>query len=116
MTEQSKIAFQSNHQIHFLNKSDIQYCIIEKNNCHIFTGSRKKLTILKNLKNIEFLLCDDKFCRINHSTIVNLDQMKNLNEEFDPYVVMTDGTKFQISRRKKSLLMSRLVGVYQRAV
>ncbi|MEZ4911413.1 MAG: LytTR family DNA-binding domain-containing protein [Saprospiraceae bacterium] len=116
MSDHSKIAFNSNDQIHFLNKSDIHYCIIDKNYCHIFTSSRKKITILKNLKNIEFLLCNDKFCRINHSTIVNLDEVKNLMDYFDPFVVMSDGSKFQVSRRKKSFLDTRIENVYSKAV
>ncbi len=103
-----KLAFQNMDCVNILSTYDIAYCTLIGSECIISTANKEKLYTGWNLKSLECFLCDEKFCRINHSTIVNIDQVKKYHYGLQPIIEMNDGIKFYISRRKKSTFISKI--------
>ena len=60
----------------------------------------------------EDMLVKQNFCRVHHSHIINLAQMKRYIKTDGGYAEMSDGSKVEISRRKKDDFVAMLgVGV-----
>ena len=65
-----------------------------------------KLLVTRNLKNFEEILPETDFCRIHHSTIINIHYVKKYYKGAGGYVQMEDGETFEISTRRKNLFLS----------
>ena len=106
---QEILALSDNLGYHFVPVSNIISCISEGNYTHVHLHGGKKYTTSKSLK----LVCDrldpDLFVRIHHSYLVNLDHIQKFIAEPEPVVVMIDGSKLPVSRRRKKDLFDRFV-------
>ena len=70
--------------------------------------NQKKLTVSKTLKDFENILPEDQFCRIHHSTLVNMKHIEKYVRGEGGYVVVTGGTPLNVSRRKKEQFLQML--------
>ena len=75
---------------------------------HILIDNNKVSTY-KSLNEIETILPSDSFVRIHAKYIVNLVFIKNFNTSTDNDILLIDGTKLKISRRKKKHLLDKFV-------
>ena len=74
--------------------------------------NKKKYTTSKNLGFYEeLLLTNNNFIRIHHSTIVNLDHIRELRQSKNSHsaeVLLAEGLEFTVSARRLAELKSRL--------
>jgi len=100
-----KIAVPSSDGSEFIAVDDIMYIEADRSYCNIVLANDNKMTISKNLSNIEELLPRDIFFRIHKSYLINLNFMKKYYRTDGGYVEMQDGTKMSIARNKKDEFM-----------
>ena len=103
-----KLALPNASGMSFVKVSDILYCKASGNYTEIFLTSGKKYLISRQIKEFEQLLNDCNFFRIHNSFLVNMDHIQRYVKSDGGYVVMSDNTSLDISRRKKELFLERM--------
>lgn len=68
--------------------------------CSIITIDGKRTLVSRTLKDFEDSLPEGMFCRVHRSHLVNLDLIKEYSVIDGGTVVMTDGSRIEVSRRK----------------
>lgn len=81
---------------------NIMYLNAEGSYTFIFMKGGEKILVSKNLKEFEDILPESIFCRIHHSSIVNINYVKQYYKGRGGEVVMEDGEVIMISTRKKA--------------
>ena len=74
----------------------------------VFQRSGKKYLVSGTLKHYEELLPEKDFVRVHHSHLINMNHMLRFLKEDGGYAVMSDGSKVEVSRRKKDEFLKRL--------
>jgi hypothetical protein len=95
----------------FVDIKDIKCICAEGNYSKLLFLDNESILVLRNLKSWEAALPFKHFIRIHHSTIININYVKNIENWFkNNYRVYIKGldTPFEISRRKLSKLQSSL--------
>jgi two-component system LytT family response regulator len=67
----------------------------------------------KPIHEYEELLADAGFVRIHKSSLVNLLHVKEYLRGDGGYVILSDGTKIEVSRRKRDLFLSKMKHYYK---
>ena len=101
-----RMAVPSGRGMDFISLHDILYCVAESNYSHLHMIDRKKYTMSKTLKETELLLTHLNFFRIHQSYIINIDHMQRYMRDDGGYVIMVDGKKIPIAKRRKEAFMS----------
>ncbi len=87
----------------FVSIDDIVRCESEGNYTNIFLTSGKKILVAKTMGEYEELFRDESFFRIHRSHLVNVNHIqKFVKSSNSNYVLMSDGSKADVSRRKKT--------------
>ncbi|MEM7371962.1 MAG: LytTR family DNA-binding domain-containing protein [Bacteroidota bacterium] len=93
----------------FINTKDIIYASADDNVCILtLAQDQEEVRLSKSLGWVEAKLEAYGFCRIHHSYLINLSQMKEYIRNDGGYVVMNDGKGFSISRRRKDDFLTAL--------
>jgi len=100
--------------IYFIKINDIVRCEAEDNYTHIHMRSGEKLTVSKTIKSYEDLLQAVNFYRVHKSHLVNLNFMRKFVKGDGGYLVMDDGKKIEVSRRRRPAFMERLKVIQER--
>ncbi|HLF65655.1 MAG TPA: LytTR family DNA-binding domain-containing protein [Saprospiraceae bacterium] len=103
-----RIALPSGRGMDFVNSEDILYCIADSNYTHIRIRDGKKYTCSKTLKDIEHLLIGLTFFRIHQSYLINMSHVQRYLRDNGGYVVMSDGFRIPIAKRRKEEFMALL--------
>jgi two-component system LytT family response regulator len=90
----------------FINIEDIIRLEVIDRHTVVFEGEKKHESI-RSLYEYESILDDNVFFRINPSQLINLEKVK-LYVRTEGFVEMSDGSKAEISRRRKDELLERL--------
>lgn len=99
------LAITTNTGLIFAKRSDILYCLSDGAYCNIYLLGGRKLTVSKNLKEVETTLDDDRFYRIHHSHLINLDHVYSYLNNQQNCVKMSNGEELAVARtRKKGFL------------
>ena len=106
--ELTRLAIPSENEIFFENLQDIIYCQADGSYTVLHLVADKKITVSKTLKEFENILPDQKFCRIHHSTLVNMDHVVKYIRGEGGYVMVTGNQHLDVSRRKKESFMQLL--------
>lgn len=69
---------------------------------------REKITVSRVLKEYEEILPEDQFVRIHKSSIVNLDYLKEYNSKNGLEVLLKNGQKIAVSRRRASIFIEKI--------
>lgn len=77
----------------------------------VYLKNGERLISTKTLKEYEMLLRDTLFLRIHHSHIINLRHVKRFSKELGGYIIMTDNSEVEISRRRKQSFLELLAQV-----
>ena len=85
----------------FYNMSDILFIKSDGAYSHINFENGKTKTVSKKLKTIYEELNDSRFFRIHHSYIANIEYAKEVDVVESAALVLRNGMKLPISRRKK---------------
>jgi two-component system, LytTR family, response regulator len=75
-------------------------CEADENYTIFYTAQGEKHIVSKTLRYYEELLEPSSFIRVHRSHLVNMAYIAKLNRRED-YIELTDGSKVQISSRKK---------------
>lgn len=92
----------------FINLSDIIRCDSDGNYTFFILTNGKKIIASRTLGEYEQMFADDNFFRIHRSHLVNLEHVKKYIKGEGGYVVMTDNSQVEVSRRNKTDFLEKL--------
>lgn len=93
----------------FFYPEDIVYCKSEGNYTKVFFQDGKSTTTAKKMKDLELVLPESIFVRVHHSYIINLMYVSKFHNEEIKEIEMQDGSRISVSRRKKSVFLSKFL-------
>ena len=99
-----KISLSTADKIHLINVDDIIRCESDNYYTIIYFKDGTNLMVSKTLKEIDQKLEEYDFVRTHKSHLVNMRCIKNFIKD-EMMVVMTDGTKVPVSKRKKERIL-----------
>lgn len=104
-----KIALHHNEKVVFVDISEIVSIQSQSGICEIKLMDRKHYYSTRDLKLFEDLLKKNgNFLRISKNCVLNLDFIKAYQKGEVCILEMSDGSEFEVSRRKKTEIISRL--------
>lgn len=106
--EPRKIVLSTAEKMHIVEIDDILRCESDDYYTKFFFTDGKTLLISKTLKENEELLGDKYFLRPHKSHLVNIKYIKGFLKNDGGYILMSDGTKVPVSRRKREYVVSTL--------
>jgi len=87
----------------FVNIGDIVRCESEGNYTNIFLNTGKKILVAKTMGEYEDMFKAENFFRVHRSHLINVNHLeKFVKGSSANYVLLSDGSKADVSRRKKS--------------
>ena len=98
---ESRIGIAMADKIVFIDISDIMYCEAKGVYTTIYLHDGKKILASKPLGDFESQLNTHRFFRIHHSTLINLNRIKEFQRFNGGYVVMQNEAKLEVSHRKR---------------
>jgi len=109
--EPKKLALPNTEGVAFVNLDEIIRCMADANYTGIYLMSGKKILVARTLKDYEELLSEDDFCRVHHAHLINLRHVREYIKGEGGTVLMSDGTRVEVSRRKKNEFLERLKAI-----
>jgi two-component system, LytTR family, response regulator len=103
-----KITLPTGNAYEIVNVKDIIRCEADGSYTNFYLTDKRKLMISAGLKHYEELLPENDFIRVHHHHLINMNHVVRFLKEDGGYAVMTDGSKIEISRRKKEAFMEKL--------
>ena len=104
----SKITLPTGNAYEVVLVKDIIRCEANDNYTNVYLAGGKKFLVSGTLKHYEELLPENDFVRVHHSHLINMAHMTRFLKEDGGYAVMSDGSKVEISRRKKEDFLKKL--------
>lgn len=108
--QDKKIILPGKKKMECIYLKNIIYLKAEQNYTTIYSMDKNRIVIAKILKEFEGTLCEENsdFVRIHKSYIVNIRYIRKFVRNEDAFIILEDGTRLEVSRRKKTMLISRL--------
>jgi two-component system, LytTR family, response regulator len=103
-----KITLPTGNAYEIVNIKDIVRCEADGSYTTFYLGDKRKLMISAGLKHYEDLLPENEFIRVHHHHLINMSHVVRFLKEDGGYAIMSDGSKIEISRRKKEAFMEKL--------
>jgi len=104
--EPKKIVLCTSDNIFVVEIGNIIRCESDDYYTRFYIKDDKTIIISKTLKEYEDLLGEQYFIRPHRSHLVNLKFVKGFNKNDGGYILMLDGTKIPVSRRKRDKIIS----------
>ena len=104
-SENPKIVLSTSDKINVVNIKDIVRCASDNYYTFFYFIDGTRILISKTLKENEELLRDHNFIRPHKSHLINVLYIKSFLKHDGGYIVMTDGSKVPVSRRKKEKII-----------
>lgn len=101
-SEIRKISLPNGQGYSLINIDDIIHIEADSNYSVFYLQNKDKITVSKVLKEYEEILPDNQFVRIHKSSIVNLNYVKEYNSKNGLEVILKNGDKIAVSRRRAS--------------
>lgn len=102
-----KIAVPSSEGVYFFMIDDILRLEADRSYTHIHLVNKKPFIASKTLKHFEEMLDEFKFIRTHKSHLVNPKHITRISND-NEFVLLTDGSKVEVSRRKKDEVLQQL--------
>ncbi len=102
-----KIAVPSSEGVYFFMIEDILRLEADRSYTHIHLVNRKPFIASKTLKHFEDMLEEFGFIRTHKSHLVNPKHITRISND-NEFVLLTDGSKVEVSRRKKDEVQQQL--------
>lgn len=96
-----RIALTTSDGLVFASTQDITRIETYGNYCFVFMSDGERLLVSRNLKEFEEMLPEPDFFRIHQSHMVNTSFVRKFIKGEGDHVLMTDGSKVPVSRRRK---------------
>jgi two-component system LytT family response regulator len=108
--EPNKLYINHKTKLEYVNFTDIIYLQGDGNYTNIHTCQGRENYTSKTLKEYDGLLClpGSSFIRIHKSYIVNVYFVESVIKHDNVYLVLKNGEKLEVSRRKRSLVFDRI--------
>lgn len=103
-----KVALPSMEGIKMVKIDNIIRCQSDSNYTQVFVKQLERIVVSRTLKEFEDMF-GDRFFRIHHSHLINMDYVDSFLKEDGGVVLMVDGTKIPVSRRKKDNFIEKLI-------
>ena len=103
-----RIALHSSEGINLVNVDDIIRCESSVNYTRFYLKDKSKILVTKTLKEYDEILSQQQFIRIHKSHLVNLKHISRYIKGEGGWVVMSDNSKVEVSRRKKEILLKSI--------
>lgn len=103
-----KITLPTGNAYEVVNIKDIIRCEADGSYTTFYLTDKRKLLISMGLKHYEELLPESDFIRAHHHHLINMNHVVRFLKEDGGYAIMSDGSKIEISRRKKDAFMEKL--------
>lgn len=97
-----KVAVPDGNGLIFIPINEIIRCESDGNYTIIFRENSKKIVASRTLGDFEDMFTGENFFRVHRSHLINLDHLVKYYKGEGGYVVMSDDSKAEVSRRKKS--------------
>ena len=109
--QSDRIAVKSDGRVVFIKVGDIDWVEAADNYVSLHVGKESHL-VRETMTNIETRLPRERFIRISRSTIVNMEQIRELQPMFhgEYSVILRDGTRLTLSRSHRDKLQQLGVG------
>jgi two-component system LytT family response regulator len=104
----NKISVSTDKGIHFLETSDVLYCLSTGPYTVFYLTAGQEVVCSKSIGEYEKILSDKGFYRIHNSSLINVNHLKRFVRTDGGYVEMSDGKTLTVSRRKKDEFLSYL--------
>ena len=98
---ETKIGIGMADKIVFVNIPDIIYCEANGAYTHVYLKDGTKMVASKSLGDFETQLAPNKFFRIHHSSLINLNRVKEFQRHDGGYVILENGKQLEVSQRKR---------------
>lgn len=106
--EKPRLALNTHEKIFFVNIDDIVRCEASGVYTIFHVKDGKKHMVSKNIQKFEDILEDHSFYRPHRSHIINLNFVKEFIKEGDGYLLMSDGSRVDVSRYRKDEILKKL--------
>ena len=103
-----KIAFPTMEGLLMISADTIISCEADSNYTIILQKDKQKTIASRTLKEVEEMLEDHAFVRVHNSYIVNLNEVNKYIKGEGGYLMMSDGSKIDVSRSRKEMLLKKL--------
>jgi two-component system LytT family response regulator len=103
-----KIAVPTMDGLQMISVDSIISCESSSNYTTIFQKNNQKSIASRTMKEVEEMLEDHPFLRVHRSYIVNLNEVNKYVKGEGGYLLMSDGSKIDVSRSYKETLLKRL--------
>jgi two-component system LytT family response regulator len=103
-----KLALPTAEGLTFIKINEVLYLKASGNYTEIFMRDGQKYLVSRHLKEYDDLLAEQSFFRIHHSTLININFIKNYVRGEGGYVIMTDSSSLDVSRRKKEAFLEKI--------
>lgn len=94
--------------IYFVNIKDIVRFEAEDNYTHIFLSNGDRITASRTIKAYEDMLLPMNFYRVHKRHVINLNYMRKFIKGDGGYLVMDDGKRIEVSRRRRPAFMEQM--------
>jgi len=94
--------------IYFVNIADILRFEAEDNYTHIYLNNGERITASKTIKSYEELLSQFNFYRVHKRHVINLNYMRKFVKGDGGYLIMDDGMRIEVSRRRRPAFMEQM--------
>lgn len=101
-SEIRKISLPNGQGYSLIDINDIIHIEADSNYSVFYLANKEKITVSKVLKEYEEILPEQQFVRIHKSSIVNLNYIKEYNSKNGVEVLLKNGEKIAVSRRRAS--------------
>lgn len=103
-----KVAIPDGEGLLFINMSDIIRCDSDGNYTYFILTGGKKIVSSRTLGEYESMFEGENFFRVHRSHLVNLEHVKKYIKGEGGYVVLSDNSQVEVSRRKKNDFLEKL--------
>ncbi len=103
-----KLSISAIDGIYFVNIRDIVRFEAEDNYTHIYLKNGEKITASKTIKSYEEMLRSVNFYRVHKRHVINLNYMRKFVKGEGGYLIMEDGMKIEVSRRRRPAFMEQM--------
>ncbi len=100
-----KLTLTNGDRTYFVSPADVTHCTADDNYTELHTSDSRRFISARTLKDYEDMLVPLGFLRVHRSTLVNKAHITHVD---DGHVVLRNGTRVEISRRKKEDVLKAL--------
>jgi two-component system LytT family response regulator len=104
--DEFRLALPTKEGVHFLRPAEIVRCESVGNYTRFFNNTGKTFLISRTLGDYDEILTPHRFIRTHKSHLINIKFISYIGH--DGYIVLTDNTRVEVSRRRKEEVMAAL--------